>query len=174
MEQKEKRYRLLLLILILITVISMGVTVWALFFRGPAQKPAPDYAPPDIEQNAQPMPDQNTSKLESPGGGGAIGVEYEPQMTVDLSEKALMFLYVNPERSTRNVAVEIYAGDRLIARSGIIKPGFRLQHLPLEDGAETLREGVYSGKMLLLSYHPQSGEKEMLNTECAVTITVQK
>ncbi len=174
MEQKEKRYRLILLILILITLISMGVTVWALFFRGPVQKPSPDYAPPQVEQNALPIPDQNTSKLESPGGGGAIGVEYEPQMTADLSEKVLALLYVNPERSTRNVAVEIYVEDRLIARSGVIEPGYRLQNLPLLDGVETLQEGVYNGKMLLLSYHPQSGEKEMLNTECAVTVTIQK
>ena len=56
MEQKEKRYRLLLLILILITVVSMGVTVWALFFRGPVQNLRPIMLRPRWSKTPNPCP----------------------------------------------------------------------------------------------------------------------
>lgn len=156
-------------------VVSLAVAGWALFFRQPEQVLIPDYAPQQTEQNAQPIPGDDGTKLDAPEGGGAISIEYENQVTIDLSDGKAYFSYANPGKSTQNVVLRIEIQDTAVAQSGTIPPGSQLKELTLLDGAaKQLREGVYADAVFrILSYDPVTGEKAMVDTLAEITVTVQ-
>lgn len=172
--QQDKKRRLVIVLLIIGMLICMGVTVWALFFRNSDDKVlVPDYAPQQTEQNAEPINDSG-EKLDVPEGGGGISLEYESSVTVSLSEKAAHFSYTHPGRSTQDIVLCIEIDGEMIAQSGTVKPGNKLEKLPLLDGAEKkLSAGTYTdADFRILSYDPETGEKAMVDTVAAVTVTV--
>ena len=95
-ERKEKKKTWLIPMLIIGIVICIGMTIWALFFRQSDEALIPDYAPRETEQNARPIEGDDGAKLDAPEGGGAISIEYESQLTVDLSEGKAYLSYSNP------------------------------------------------------------------------------
>ncbi|MGN1306403.1 MAG: hypothetical protein ACI4V3_01890 [Faecousia sp.] len=173
-DKQEKKKTRLILVLIIGIVICLGVTIWALFFRQPEQVLIPDYAPRETEQNAQPIPGGDDTKLDAPEGGGAISIEYENRVTIDLSDGKAYLSYANPGRSTQNVVLRIEIQDTAVVQSGTILPGNQVGELELLDGAaEKLKEGVYDAVFRILSYDPVTGEKAMVDTIAEITVTVQ-
>lgn len=175
-EKKKKRKKtwILILLLGLVTAIAIGVTVWALFFRQPEVSVlAPDYAPQEIEQNAEDMGDSGKDKLDAPAGGGSVNLTFQDKVTIDLSDNIATLYYGNPYESTQDVLLQIVIQDTLIAQSGRLVPGTQVKTLDLEKGAiETLQPGGYNGKLVISFYNPDTGEKAMVNTEAPVEITV--
>ena len=173
--KKENKRKLLIIILSVGIVICLAVTVWALFFRTPGG--SSDYAPDKLEPNAQVIKNDDSSKLEAPSGGGAISLQYEDKVTIDLSDKKAYFNYSNPGKSTQNIVLEIVIKDQTVAKSALIKPGYQITELPLSDGAEKLlSKGVYNEDAVfkISSYDPDSGEKAMVDTKAEITVTVQE
>lgn len=174
-EKKDKKKKILIIILLIGIVACIAVTIWALFFRTPGG--SSDYAPDKLEPNAQVIENDDSPKLEAPAGGGAISIQYEDRVTIDLSDKKAYFNYSNPSKSTQNIVLEIVIGDQTVAKSALIKPGYQITELPLADGAEKLlSEGVYNENAVfkILSYDPDSGEKAMVDTKAEITVTVQE
>lgn len=181
MQDAEKkngnRNKILILLLLMITVIAVGVTVWALFFRDTAPDPelAPDYAPRQEEENAEPIGDEGDEKLEAEEGGGAVSLSYSDEVTVSLSDGTVALFFANPTRSTQDIVLQIVIQDEVIVQSGLLKPGNQVKKLTLmDDAAEKLSEGGYDGKFAVLYYDPDTGEKAVVNTEIPVTVTVNK
>lgn len=173
-KQESGNKKKLILILSIGIVICIAITIWALFFREPAS--TPDYAPEKIEPNAQVIDTDDSSKLEAPSGGGAISLQYEDQVTIDLSDKKAYFNYSNPSKSTQNIVLEIEIQGQTIARSALIEPGYQITELPLLEGADALlSEGIYNenAAFKILSYDPDSGERAMVDTKAEITVTVQ-
>lgn len=175
LDKKDKKQKWLILILIIGIVICLGVTIWALFFRQSGETLPPDYAPQVLEPNAQPIPGDDNTKLDAPEGGGAISLEYDNQVTIDLSDGKAYLSYANPGKSTQDIVLCIEIQDTAVAQSGIIKPGNQVSELELLDGAEKmLQEGVYTDAVFrILSYDPETGEKAMIDTLAEITVTVQ-
>ena len=173
-KKKRKKIWILILLLLLVTAVAVGVTVWALFFRQPEVSVlAPDYAPQEIEQNAESMEGNNTSKLDAPEGGGSVNLMFQDKVTVDLSDNKATLYYANPYESTQDVLLQIVVKDTLIAESGRIVPGNQLKTLDLEEEAVSLLQpGGYDGKLVLYFYNPDTGEKATVNSEIPVKITV--
>lgn len=174
--QQDKKRRLVIVLLIIGMLICMGVTVWALFFRNSDDKVlVPDYAPQQTEQNAEPINDSG-DKLDVPEGGGGISLEYDNTVTISLSEKTAQLNYTHPGRSTQDIVLCIEIDGEIVAQSGTMKPGSRLQKLSLLDGAEKkLSEGTYTDAAFrVLSYDPETGEKAMVDTVAKITVTVTK
>lgn len=173
-EKKEKEKTLLIILLIIGIVICLGVTIWALFFRQSGETLIPDYAPLETEQNAQPIPGDDGTKLDAPEGGGAISIEYENQVAIDLSDGKAYLSYANPGKSTQDVVLRIEIQDTAVAQSGTIRPGNQVSELELLDGAaKKLKEGVYDAVFRILSYEPVTGEKAMVDTLAEITVTVR-
>lgn len=174
--KKKNNHLLVILIIILlaVTLTAVGITVWALFFR--TRQPdilAPDYAPQEVEENAEPLEEDSTEKLDAPDGGGAVTLMYQNGVSVDLSEGTASFMYGNPGESTVNVVLQIVIQDRLIAQSGRLEPGSQVTLLNLAEGAaEQLEPGGYEGKYVLSFYDPDTGEKSAFDTEIPVSVTV--
>ena len=173
-EKKEKEKTLLIILLIIGIVICLVVTIWALFFRQSGEALTPDYAPLETEQNAQPIPGDDGTKLDAPEGGGAISIEYENQVAIDLSDGKAYLSYANPGKSTQDVVLRIEIQDTAVAQSGTIRPGNQVSELELLDGAaKKLKEGVYDAVFRILSYDPVTGEKAMVDTLAEITVTVR-
>jgi len=176
MERKNaKRNRILILILSLITLIAISVTVWALFFRDKNENLPPDYAPQETEINAEPIEGDDDARLEQPEGGGAVSLTYSKDVTVSLSDKTAALLFGNPARSSQDMVVQLIIQDTVIIQSGTLKPGNQVTKLELLNGAEkALSEGTYEGKLNILFYDRNTGEKAIVNTVIPVTVTVTK
>lgn len=171
---KQNKKNILIIALIIGIVICIGVTVWALFFRQADDPIIPDYAPEVLEPNATPIEGDDDTKLDAPEGGGAISIEYENQVTIDLSDGKAYLSYSNPGKSTQNIVLCVEIQDTVIVRSGTIQPGNQVSELELLDGAaERLQEGSYDAVFRILSYDPVTGEKAMVDTLAEITVTVQ-
>lgn len=173
-EDEDKKRKILFIILIFITLLAVGVTVWALFFREAVPTLAPDYAPQEIEQNAEPMGDDGDDKLEQPEGGGAVSLTYSRDVTIDLSDKKATLMFGNPTKSNQDMLVQIVIHDTVVVQSGRLLPGNQVTKLNLIDGVEKqLQPGGYDGKIVVYYYQQDTGEKAIVNTEIPVTITVK-
>ena len=173
-ETQEKKKTWLILLLIICIVICIGVTIWALFFRQSDEALIPDYAPQETEQNARPIEGDDDTKLDAPEGGGAIILEYDSQVTVDLSDGKAYLSYANPGKSTQDIVLRIEIQDTAVVQSGTIRPGNQVSELELLDGAaKKLQEGVYDAVFRILSYDPVTGEKAMVDTLAEITVTVR-
>lgn len=171
-KENKKKY-LLILLLLLITVTAVAVSVWAIWFRDSAPVLAPDYAPRQIEENAEPIGDDGDEKLSQPEGGGAVGLTYAKEVTISLSDKNAALMFANPTKSNQDMVLQLAIDDVVVLQSGRLEPGNRVSSLGLLDGAEKrLAAGGYNGKFVVLYYDRTSGEKAMLNTEIPVTVTV--
>lgn len=171
-KENKKKY-LLILLLLLITVTAVAVSVWAIWFRDSTPVLAPDYAPRQIEENAEPIGDDGDEKLSQPEGGGAVGLTYAKEVTISLSDKNAALMFANPTKSNQDMVLQLAIDDVVVLQSGRLEPGNRVSSLGLLDGAEKrLAAGGYNGKFVVLYYDRTSGEKAMLNTEIPVTVTV--
>ncbi|MBR2490460.1 MAG: hypothetical protein IKB65_03145 [Ruminiclostridium sp.] len=159
-------------LLLAITAISVCVAVWALFFREPAAPDFPDYPPQQLEDNAVPIPDDGQDELEAPEGGGAVGLVYSNQVSVDLQGEQASLLFANPGKSTQDMMLQILVQDTVIASSGRLVPGKQIQRLPLLSGVSSqLSPGSYEGTFVVSYLNQDTGEKAILTTEIPVTIT---
>ena len=172
-EKKKDKTRLLILLLLLITLLAVCVTVWALFVRDSGPALAPDYAPQEMEQNAESIPDDSDEKMDKPEGGGSVSLTYSNKVTIDLSDKAAALYFANPGKSNQDMVIQITIQDTVILQSGTLSPGNQVKILDLLEGAEDmLQPGGYEGKFIVLYYDQTSGEKAMVNTEIPITINV--
>ena len=170
--EKLKNLKWLIIILVIGIVICTGVTIWALFFRGGGDI-SPDYPPQGIESNQIPIDGDDSGKLDSPEGGGAINVTYGTAAKVDLSEKTVTVYYANPNASNQNVSRLIRVNDLVVAKSDLITPGNQVSKLELQkDAASKLQVGGYNAELVVRAYDPDSGEKAMVDTKGELTLTV--
>lgn len=173
--KKESQLQKWLIILLSVGIaICLGVTVWALFFRQPKDNASSDYAPQVLEPNAIALSDADETKLDAPEGGGAISLEYDDKVTIDLSDGRAYLNYANPGKSTQDIVLRIEIQDTAVAQSGTIPPGNKVNELELLEGAANmLKEGVYTDAVFrVLSYDPDTGEKAMVDTLAKITVTV--
>lgn len=172
-KEKDTRRNILLIILILLLMITIGISIWALFFREDKIILAPDYAPKDTEENVETIPGDSGDKLPQEEGGGAVSLIYSKEATIDLSENTAKLLFGNPKKSNQNMLVQIVIHDTVILQSGLITPGHQVTKLELFDNVK-LSPGIYEGKLAVYYYQPDTGEKAMVNTDIVLNITVQE
>lgn len=170
----DQRKRILIVVLVLFLLITIGVTVWAVFFRHTTPVLAPDYAPQQTEEYAEPFDDDsNGEKLQQQQGGGAVSLTYSKETTIDLSEKTVKLMFANPNKSNQDMMIQIVVQDTVIVQSGLLSPGYQVTKLDLLDNAK-LSSGQYDGKFVILYYQKDTGEKAIINTEIPITITVEE
>lgn len=161
--------------LVLITVISLGVTVYTLLSNKGKEVLAPDYAKPEIEENAKPFGDQTVEKYEKPEqGGGMVDIIYEKDITVNLSENKLYLLFGNPKVSNHDMLIQIIIKDMLISESGMIQSGNQVTELSIGDDVKSrLTSGQYNGEIRAYFYDSISAEKAQVDVKIPVLITVK-
>ena len=170
-----KKTTLLIIVLSVVTILAISVTIWALFLREPDVILTPDYAPQQTEPHAESLPNDNGGKLEAHEGGGAVSLTYSNQVRIDLSDKCASLLFANPGKSNQDIVIQIFFQNEIIVQSGTITPGHQVTRLDLLSHAENkLAAGGYDGKIVVLYYNQETGEKAIVNTEIPVHITVEQ
>ncbi len=175
-KKKSKKRRILLLLLLLLLLFLFSVTVFAMFFEKSGKsssKLTPDKAPKTSEISAEPIGDDNSSKLSAPNGGGAVSLTYSKAVRIDLSDKKVALLFANPSKSTHDVVLQLVIKDTVVMKSGTLSPGNKVTKLDLLKGTENLLQaGEYESKFVVSYFDRQSGEAAKVNTEIPVTVTV--
>ena len=172
-EKKQSKSKWLILLLLLITLIAVCVAIWALFFRGPSVTLAPDFAPEQTEQNQQPIEGDNSETPDVSESGGAVSLTYADTAVIDLSDETASLYFANPSKSDKDMVLQIVIQDEVIVQSGRITAGHEVTLLNLLDGAsEKLSAGGYNAKFIVFYYNTETGEKEVVNTEIPITVTV--
>lgn len=159
--------------------VLLIVIIILLLLRGCGEKEnvlEPDYEQLPPEQNAIAIPDEKPADTPPPqASGGSVELVYSDQITVDTASGRVGLFYQNPSSSTHNVVVQVTIprGDSeyLVAQSGVLEPGFMLTDLTLAEDL-ALSPGGYDGLIRLLFYHPESGERAIVDTNIPVYISV--
>lgn len=168
MTRKMNKQKWLILALALITIAAVTVTLVVLLRPNDT---GPDYAPQQVEPNANPIGDGG-GKLSQPEGGGAVSLTYSNEAVITLSDKTAGLMFQNPTRSNQDMVLELVIADKALVRSGRLPPGYKVETLSGVDTAG-LSAGTYEGKFRLLYYDADSGEKAVVNTEIPITVTVK-
>ena len=172
-KNRKNRYIFIIVALSAILIISIFITIWALFLKDSKPALAPDYAPQQSETNAEKIVDEdNEEKLPQQQGGGAVSLTYSKEVEINLSENKAKLLFANPSKSNQDMMLQIVIQDEVILQSGIIAPGYQVKSLNLFDDVQ-LFEGNYEGKFVVYYYQKDTGEKAMLNTEIPLQISVK-
>ena len=61
----------------------------------------------------------------------------------------------------------------LLAQSGILEPGYEVSSLKADANAPKLSAGGYEGKLKLLFYDRETGERAIVDTDIPCVITVE-
>lgn len=164
-EKRRRRIIELLIILILLLLLLRSC--------GSYERISPDYPPQGTEEQQEPIDNDNSTKMESEEGGGAINVTYSMDATADLSNEIVSLYYANPNASNQNVSILLMIDDLVVAKSDLITPGHQVNQLSLTSQAKNkLMEGGYDATLVVRSYDPENGEKAMINTEGKINLTV--
>ena len=167
-----------ILVLLLITAAAVGITIWALFFRNPAPELTPDFAPQEVEEYAEPAEDDSGEKMEVSEGGGAVSMTYQKTVEISLEDQQAKLLFQNPSRSVNDIVLQIIivgedGTETVIAQSGTLEPGYKVEKLDLIQDAAKLSQGTYTGKFKVMYYDPDTGERAVLTSSIEdVEITV--
>lgn len=174
-KKKSNRYIFAIIVLSAVLVISVFITIWALFLRDTKPALAPDYAPQQSETYAEKIENEDkddNEKLPQQQGGGAVSLTYSKEVEISLSENKAKLMFANPSKSNQNMLLQIVIQDEVILQSGLISPGYQVKSLELFDSVK-LSEGNYEGKFVIYYYQKDTGEKAMLNTEIPLQISVK-
>ena len=163
----QRRYRRMIVILALAAAAAAGTVVWALFFSREPIEISPEQVPERIDTYAEPSGGEGEEKMEAPEGGGAVSMAYQREVYLSLGEKKASLVFENPEKSVNDMVLQLVIPgeeeDLVIAQSGKLPPGYRLEEMELLDTVQVLEEGSYEGKFHVLYYDPDTGEKMMVN-----------
>ena len=90
----DKRNKIIISVLLILLLATISVMVWALFFRDKTPAPISDYAPQQIEKNAETIAGEDDGqKLPQQQGGGAVSLTYSKNVEIDLSERKVKLLF---------------------------------------------------------------------------------
>lgn len=173
---KRNKEKIVRAALLLITVISLGVTVYTLILNKDEKVLAPDYAKPEIEENAEPFGNQNEDKYEkSENGSGTVDIIYEKKVEIDLSDNKVYLMFGNPQKSNHDMMIQIIVKDLLVSESGMILAGNRVNELQLKSTVnERLISGQYEGEILVSFYDCVTAEKAMVDVTIPILIAVNE
>ncbi len=169
---KNGRRRAILLLVLVLAAVFAGRSWLA---RRPVQGLPPDRAPQQ-ELNACPV-EEGAAVQEVPGSDdhSFASLTFSTGVGLDLSEEMAELYFVNPARSKMDLIVRVVIREETVAQSGLLRPGYRLDRLPLEPGmVARLRAGMYEGQFCVFYYDPETGVRDGVDTVIPITIQVQE
>ena len=177
MEKLRSTMRGLLILLLVLSVAAVILLIRKPAPKGPAVVLEPDYAQMQEDVGAETIPEDKTEKAEVAQGGGSVTISFMDNVRYDLSTGELTLYYQNPNASTHNVVVQVILingeDEYLLAQSGILKPGYQVTNLTADKNAPQLSAGGYEGKLKLLFYDPETGERAIVDTDIPCTVSVE-
>ena len=169
MEQgTEKKYRNATITFTLIGIICFLIG-FVLLFNKPDAK---EFNQVPIEINATEIMQSDVKPQNTESSSlGSVSVTAGTDVNLDLVKKEATLYFANPAQSTHNLMVVLEVDEKEVLKSGLIKPGFEINSLQLEDDVE-MKDGKYDGKLIIWAYQPDTGERQYINSTIAVKVDV--
>ena len=165
-----------LLVLLIVVILLLLRSCQGQSPAGPSKVLEPDYPQMTEDPNADTIPDDDSEKPVVSNGGGSVTISFMDNVTYSLSTGELSLYYQNPNASTHTVVVQVILesgeDEYLLAQSGILTPGHQVTALQADAGAPQLSVGGYNGKLKLLFYDPETGERAIVDTDIPCTVSV--
>ena len=153
-----------LLLLAAAAAALIGI-IWFALFRTPA---VPVVAPPAADSKVEKLEEEDTEKMQSEEGGGAVRLTYSLDARLSLDTGEISMYFLNPSASNHDLAITLYLLDGEnaieIARSGMIQAGYGLTRMQLIEDSAILSEGTYPAFYAVSFFHPQTGEKALVES----------
>ena len=132
-----------------------------------------------MDSGAEKLEGDDSDKAQVEKGGGSVSMIYSLDASIVLSSGDITIYFQNPNASTHNVTVDMYivsgGQEYLIAQSGLLEAGYKLESLTMLADGPALTEGMYTGLFRKHCYDPVSGEKAIVIPEIAgLNITVTR
>lgn len=169
---------LLILLAMVAGIAAAGTVTVSMLLAPPIPEEEPLNPVPQIDPLVEPIENDNYEQVKSEKGGGFISMTYTLNATLHLSDGTIDITYKNPGKSNQNVVLELYIisedTEVLIARSGLIAPGYELNKLTFIEDSAILQTGTYNGKYMAIYYNNETGEKAMVEskiTDVKITVT---
>ena len=90
-------------------------------------------------------------------------------------EKVITLNFTNPSKSKKSLDLEVVANidgeDVVLAKSDIIRPGYRIEKLVYSSDRD-IPKGDYKGKYIVHFFN-ERGEEEIVNSEIAIDVYVK-
>lgn len=174
---------LLIKILTLITVASLGTSAYMVFIYEKPVEIMPDFRPVEQDVNVTAIKDdyvpltqgdmdQTDASEEQSTGKRSSLIICGRDVVVHLEDAKIDMMYQNPQSSDAAIVLQLFIGDTLISQSGSISPGYQLREMQLLEKI-SLQPGGYNGVLKIGLYNVDTNEKAMVQTEVAVSITVE-
>ena len=185
----KNRLQFLLLFLLMLAIVSLLLSTLLSGSFTPGGGPDdpggndpividPDHPLPPVDENASKLEGDESEKADVGEGGGSLTLVFTLNAEVNLSTGEISITYENPNSSTHNIMLDLYiisdGQEYLIARSGLVQPGYSLKTLQLREDAPVISEGIYTGLFRIHSFDPLTGEQASVVPEVPeVEITVK-
>lgn len=138
----------------------------------------PDNPLPDIDDNLVPDDTYTGEAGEVPEGGGLVSMVYMLEASYYLSSEEIVMYFKNPAYSSHDVVMEFYVvsggSEYLLAKTGRVPAGYRVQEMtPIKD-APVLSQGKYTGLYRVSYYDPYTGVRAHVQADITdIEITVK-
>ena len=158
---------------LLTTSVAASVTGVIILLNQNSLKP--DYAVDQVDSHLQEDKD-NSEKLTSAKGGGAVELFYSTDIKVINAEKVVSLSFKNPSKSNQDMSVKIAVikdnKEYIIAESNRIPAGYILKELDLKSDVK-LESGGYDGVIHVYYFNPETLERAVVDTNISANIVVE-
>lgn len=153
-KESKKRTRLLIGLMLAVMAICIVITVWAVFFREPANSPDTDTTVSESQTSEESEP---VEKLED-----SIAIPGYSQLNLTAGVREQDIALSNPEQNTCYFKISLIMEDgTVIWTSDLVKPGAQSDPITLE---EPLEAGTYDNVTVHYDCYTMDGSMTQLNS----------
>lgn len=155
-----------------LTLICAFFLVWGLIFGCIGiylilHQPVADYPQLEFDLNAERIDiDEDTT-----ASGEEVMIVAGQSATIYVNSGTADIYYVNPVSNQSNTQVALQVGDKIVAESGLLEPGYGLTELT-DVHTDGLEYGQTDGCLIIYTYDRETGQRSIIDNEIPLTVTV--
>lgn len=168
LNKKVKVKRVISMILLILTLVIIVLAIWLLMNK---QVTVMNYNVPPKDVNAVKVKGDTPVTVDVEDGKDYGEVTWMQDVELSISGKIATFYFQNPSTSQLNMVVHLVVGDKELAASNLIEPGYELTKITDVD-TSGLEPGVYDGVIRADNYNPETNERSIMATEMEVKVNI--
>lgn len=155
-----------------LTLICSFLLAWGLIFGCIGiylilHQPVTDYPQLEFDLNAERIEVDEDMTVSD----GEVMIVAGQSATVYVNSGTADIYYVNPVSNQSNTQVALQVGDKIVAESGLLEPGYGLTELT-DVHTDGLEYGQTDGCLIIYTYDRETGQRNIIDNEIPLTVTV--
>lgn len=161
-KSKNSRLSWLFLLLLLLGLVFGCIGIYLILHQ-----PVADYPQLEFDLNAERIDvDEDTT-----ASGEEVMIVAGQSATVYVNSGTADIYYVNPVSNQSNTQIALQVGDKIVAESGLLEPGYGLTELT-DVHTDGLEYGQTDGCLIIYTYDRETGQRSIIDNEIPLTVTV--